>query len=157
MTTEHAPHPALSVGGLDTELSDRLNEGLIAYNKAAAGADAAESLSVKITDADGQPAGGLTGWTWGGFFEIELVWVREDFRADGWGGRILAAAEAEAVRRGCERAIVSSFTFQAPGFYERHGFTEFGRNGGIPGGHAKVHLHKTLTDRGRLVSRGLAS
>ncbi|MEV0266943.1 GNAT family N-acetyltransferase [Streptomyces sp. NPDC050617] len=145
MTTEHAPRPTLSVGGLDTELSDRLNDGLIAYNNATAGADAAETLSVKITDADGQVAGGLTGWTWGGLFDIELVWVREDCRGDGWGRRIMAAAEAEAVRRGCDRAIVSSFTFQAPGFYERQGFTEFGRNGGLPGDHAKVHLRKTLT------------
>ncbi len=146
MTTEHAPHPALTVGGLDTELSDRLTQGLIAYNKAAAGADAAATLSVKITDAEGRLAGGLTGWTWGGLFDIELLWVREDLRADGWGSRILAAAEAEAVRRGCDRAIVSSFTFQAPGFYERQGFTEFGRNAGLPGGHAKVRLRKTLTD-----------
>ncbi|KOG76107.1 GNAT family N-acetyltransferase [Streptomyces varsoviensis] len=146
MTTEHAPPPALTVGGLDAELTDRLNEGLIAYNNAAAGAGDAASLSVRMTDAEGRLAGGLTGWTWGGLFDIELLWVREDFRAGGWGSGILAAAEAEAVRRGCDRAIVSSFTFQAPGFYERQGYTEFGRNGGLPDGHAKVHLRKTLTN-----------
>uniref|UniRef100_A0AAU3IBI2 GNAT family N-acetyltransferase n=1 Tax=Streptomyces sp. NBC_01393 TaxID=2903851 RepID=A0AAU3IBI2_9ACTN len=75
---------------------------------------------------------------------MELLWVREDSRRDGWGSRILQAAEIEARRRGCDRVAVSSFTFQAPGFYQRHGYAETGRTLGIPGGHADVHLFKSL-------------
>jgi hypothetical protein len=33
----------------------------------------------------------------------------------------LTAFEDEARARGCTRVFVTSFTFQAPGFYERHG------------------------------------
>lgn len=58
--------------------------------------------------------------------------------------KILAAAEAEALRRGCDRVCVSSFTFQAPGFYQRHGYVETGRTLGIPGGYEDVHLFKRL-------------
>ena len=72
------------------------------------------------------------------------MWVRESSRAEGWGSRILRAAEDEARRRGCDRIAVSSFTFQAPGFYQRHGYTETGRTLGIPGGHEDVHLFKRL-------------
>lgn len=61
-----------------------------------------------------------------------------------WGSRILQAAEIEARRRGCDRVAVSSFTFQAPGFYQRHGYAETGRTLGIPGGYADVHLFKSL-------------
>ncbi|MBC2878417.1 MULTISPECIES: GNAT family N-acetyltransferase [Streptomyces] len=88
-------------------------------------------------------------WTWGGLCGIELLWVRGDSRADGWGSRILRAAEAEARRRGCDRVAVSSFTFQAPGFYRHHGYVETGRTLGIPGGHADVHLFKPLTTAGQ--------
>jgi hypothetical protein len=41
----------------------------------------------------------------------------------GWGAQLLAAEE-EARRRGCNRVCVSSFTFQAPGFYRKYGYVE---------------------------------
>ncbi len=73
-----------------------------------------------------------------------MLWVREDARMEGWGSKLLRAAEEEARRRGCDRLIVSSFTFQAPGFYERHGYQETGRTGGFPGGASDVHFLKQL-------------
>ncbi|MFJ9410239.1 GNAT family N-acetyltransferase [Streptomyces sp. NPDC101393] len=98
------------------------------------------------TDDAGELVGGLTAWTWGGLCGIEPLWVREGGRADRWGGRILWAAEAEERRRGCARVAVSSFTLQAPGFHQRHGYAETGRTPGFPGGHADVHLFMSLTD-----------
>jgi len=145
MTTEDDAGPALTVGGRDTELDDRLTEELVAFNTAATGAADRSAFSVKVSDEAGALVGGLSAWTWGGLCGIELLWVREDSRQDGWGSRILREAEAEARRRGCDRVAVSSFTFQAPGFYERHGYAETGRTLGIPGGHADVHLFKPLT------------
>jgi GNAT superfamily N-acetyltransferase len=135
---------ALTIGERDTELRDRLTAELIAFNSAVTGAADRGALSVKATDETGELVGGLTARTWGGLCAIELLWVRDDSRGDGWGSRILEAAEAEARRRGCDRVAVSSFTFQAPGFYQRHGYVETGRALGIPGGHADVHLFKSL-------------
>ncbi|GAA0420202.1 hypothetical protein GCM10010357_46930 [Streptomyces luteireticuli] len=139
------PGPALTVGDADPVLLDRLTEELIAHNSAATGASDRGALTVKAVDPGGQLIGGLTARTWGGLCTVDLLWVRKDSRKDGWGGRILRAAEAEALRRGCDRAAVSSFTFQAPGFYRRHGYVETGRSPGIPGGHTDVHLFKSLT------------
>jgi len=145
VTTDSGSGPTLTTGERDTELDDRLTEELVAFNNAATGAAYRGTFSVKVTDEADELVGGLTAWTWGGLCGIELLWVRDGSRKDGWGSRILQAAEAEARRRGCDRVAVSSFTFQAPGFYQRHGYAETGRTLGIPGGHADVHLFKSLT------------
>lgn len=74
-----------------------------------------------------------------------MVWVREDARRSGVGSRLLVAAEQIARERACKRLTVSSFTFQAPPFYERHGFVEFARTEGLPvDGQADVHFVKML-------------
>ncbi|MER5765915.1 GNAT family N-acetyltransferase [Streptomyces sp. NPDC002082] len=145
MTTDHGSGPTLTTGEGDTALDDRLTEELTAFNAAATGVSDHGTFSVKVTDEAGELIGGLSASTWGGLCGIELLWVREDSRKDGWGGRILRAAETEARRRGCDRVAVSSYTFQAPGFYERHGYAEVARIPGVQGEHADVHLLKSLT------------
>ncbi|MFC0624123.1 GNAT family N-acetyltransferase [Kribbella deserti] len=140
--------PVLTVGGSDSELDKRLTEELTAFNIAATGADDQEEFSIRVTDADGELVAGLTAWTWGGLCGIDMLWVREDSRRDRWGSKVLLAAEAEARRRGCDRVAVSSFTFQAPDFYQRHGYAETGRTLGFPGGNADVHMYKSLATTG---------
>ncbi|WP_431904393.1 GNAT family N-acetyltransferase [Nonomuraea sp. bgisy101] len=135
----------LVVGDRDPELNRQLDEALTAFNAAATGVSDQTSFSVKVTDENGELVGGLAAWTWGGLCGIDMLWVREESRKDGWGSKILQAAEAEALRRGCDRVAVSSFTFQAPGFYQRHGYVETGRMLGIPGGHDDVQMFKALT------------
>lgn len=137
----------LTVGAKDAGLAERLEHELHAFNEAATGHVERGEFSVRVDDAEGRLVGGLTASTWGGLCAIELLWVREDSRTGGWGGKLLLATEAEAVRRGCDRVMVSSYTFQAPGFYERHGYGEVGRVPGVPGGHADVYLFKSLADR----------
>lgn len=61
------------------------------------------------------------------------------------GSRLLDAAERVARERGCERINVSSFTFQAPSFYAKHGYVETGRTEALPlAGQADVHFVKHL-------------
>jgi GNAT superfamily N-acetyltransferase len=125
---------ALSVGDRDPELAEVLDKGLDEHNFAATGTSEKDqgSFSVKVTGADGEIIGGLTAWTWAGLCGFSMMWVHRDHRKNGWGAKILAAAEEEARRRGCDRVCVSSFTFQAPGFYQKHGYVETGRTLGIP-------------------------
>jgi GNAT superfamily N-acetyltransferase len=135
----------LTVDDGDPELAERLDAELSAYNLATSGVHERSQFSVRIDDDDGALVGGLSGWVWGTCAGISLVWVREDRRAHGAGSRLVAAAERVARERGCHRIVVSSFTFQAPGFYERHGFVETGRVEGLPvEGSADVHLNKRL-------------
>ncbi|WP_239133980.1 GNAT family N-acetyltransferase [Rugosimonospora africana] len=119
-------------------------EGSTAFRVRAAGTEDEATLSVRVTDPDGSLIGGLSGWTWGGCGGIGLLWVRDGCRREGWGTRLLRTAEDEARRRGCSRMVVSSMSFQAPGFYRRHGYVETGRTERLPGGHCDVHFFKRL-------------
>lgn len=135
----------LVTGGGDAALDTRLSNELSAYNLPAAGAGEQREFTAKIQDEDGGLIAGLSGWTRGTSAGITLVWVREDERRGGQGARLLAAAEQVARARGCKRINVSSFTFQAPGFYAKHGYTEVGRTEALPlDGQADVHFVKHL-------------
>ena len=71
--------------------------------------------------------------------------MRDDQRGTGVGSRLLAQFEQAAVERGARRVFVTSFTFQAPGFYEKHGYSEIFRWDGVPvDGQADVHFRKDL-------------
>jgi len=143
VTTAGEAPAELRLGGGDSDLDARLSKELGAYNIAASGFDERE-FTVKVEDGQGLVAG-LSGWTWGTCAGIAMVWVREDSRRSGVGRRLLAAAEQVARDRACQRLTVSSFTFQAPAFYERHGFVEFARTEGLPvEGQADVHFLKML-------------
>jgi GNAT superfamily N-acetyltransferase len=61
-----------------------------------------------------------------------MLWIDRDHRKDGWGTKILAAADGEARRRGCDRVCASS------------GYAETGRTLGIPGEGEDVQMFKRL-------------
>jgi GNAT superfamily N-acetyltransferase len=134
----------LAVGDADADLAERLDQEISAFNAAASGHHDARMLSVAVRGDDGDLRGGLYGWTWGGCGYVDLLWVRDDQRGHGLGADLLAAAEAEIRRRGCDRVALSTHSFQAPGFYARLGYTECGRTPGYPRGHDDIHLVKQL-------------
>ena len=135
---------SISVSDVDDGLSQTLSDLINEFNVEATGLDDGRILSVVRRDPGGKLEAGLTGWTWGGCGYIQFLFVRADVRRSGLGSRLLAAAEAEAVSRGCSQMVVSSHTFQARDFYERHGYTEYARTEEYPRGHAEVHLIKML-------------
>ena len=61
-----------------------------------------------------------------GVVEIRGLWVEPQQRGHGIGSRLLAAIESEAARRGCTRAALDSYSWQAPAFYEALGYTRIG-------------------------------
>jgi len=105
----------------------------------------ARELTVRLLDGAGELAAGMSGWTWGAAAGIAMTWVRAEARGAGLGARLLAEFEPEARSRGCTHIFVTSFTFQAPAFYERHGYREIFRWEGVPTDDAAdVHLRKDL-------------
>ena len=134
------------VGEADATLDQRLSDELDAVNAAATeGTPAARELTVRVVDGDGELVAGVSGWTWGVAAGIGMTWVREQARGTGLGERLLADFETEARARGCTHVFVTSFTFQAPGFYEKQGYREIFRWEGVPtSDSADVHLRKDL-------------
>ena len=55
----------------------------------------------------------------------------------------LHMAEEEAIRRGCRAATLVTVNFQAPEFYARHGWEEFGRIASAPGVE-RIFMRKTF-------------
>ena len=121
-----------------------LEERIYEFNVAATGIDDGRYLSVLLTRDDGTIYGGLHGHTWAGICEIKTLWIAESERGKGLGTHLLSVAEEEARRRGCRVIHLASFTFQAPGFYARHGFEPFARLEDLPAGHANVFMIKRL-------------
>jgi len=87
-----------AVGDADTDLAERLDQEISAFNAAASGHHDARMLSVAVRGDDGDLRGGLYGWTWGGCGYVDLLWVRDDQRGLGLGADLLATAEAGDVR-----------------------------------------------------------
>jgi GNAT superfamily N-acetyltransferase len=77
--------------------------------------------------------GGLLGRTTLGLFFLDLFYLPERLRRSGIGSRALRMAEEEAIRRGCRAAALITINVQAPDFYIRHGWEEFGRVSSLPG------------------------
>ena len=86
----------------------------------------------------------LLGHTSFGRFFLDLFYLPEQLRGRGLGNRILALAEEEARRRDCNAAFVYTVTFQAPEFYERHGYRRFGEIACPPNGATRVFFTKSL-------------
>lgn len=133
-------------GGADPALDKRLSDELSKGNAAATpGVEPARELTVQIVDSAGELAGGISGWTWGVAAGIALTWVRDDVRGSALGAQLLQDFETHARSRGCAHVFVTSFTFQAPGFYEKHGYREIFRWEGVPThDSADVHLRKEI-------------
>lgn len=141
-----APRYRLAVGDAVPELDQRLSDELDLVNaEATKGTAPARELTVQVLDDEGKLAAGMSGWTWGVAAGIGMTWVREDTRGAGLGTTLLDEFEAEARKRGCTHVFVTSFSFQAPGFYERHGYGEIFRWDDVPVvGAFDVHFRKDL-------------
>ncbi|HZZ36755.1 MAG TPA: GNAT family N-acetyltransferase [Caulobacteraceae bacterium] len=111
-------------------ISGALNE----FNDAKAGFSDRRSLAILVSDPETQKVvGGLLGRTSLGVLFIELFYLPENLRGNGLGRHIVQQAEDEARQRGCINAVLFTISFQAPGFYERCGYRNFGEIQGAKG------------------------
>jgi len=118
----------------DPRLESILEDGLAAYNAEQTHCRDWRPLAVTAHDpATGELCGGLLGRTSLGLFFLDLFYLPDRMRRNGTGSAIMRMAETEAIRRGCRAATLVTVNFQAPGFYARHGWEEFGRIPSMPG------------------------
>ena len=104
-----------------------------------------ESLCVFDRLESGEIVAGLTGKTYWNYLDIGYLWVDECFRKEGRATAIMKAAEAEALRRGCENVLLDTYSFQALGFYKKLGYREVGDLEGFSGEQTRHYLHKKIS------------
>ena len=125
---------------------DFVRERLREYNISKVGDDDHHlTMGIFIRNPGGQILGGLLGDTYWGWLYVSILWIDERLRGQGYGEKLLAAAEQEAIRRGCSHAHLDTMSFQAQPFYEKHGYTVYGVLEDQPTGHKKIYLQKKLT------------
>ena len=127
----------------DEAIHEAVAQALVADNTAAVGDGGRAPLAVTVRDPAGDIVGGLWGYTWHGVLHVQMLALGEA-RGGGMGRQVMALAEAEARRRGCGAIWLDTFTFQAPWFYPKLGFEEFGRIAGYPPGHDRIFFLKRL-------------
>ncbi len=129
----------------DAEAERLLGSGLAAFNEHISGCNDRRPLTVLIKAADsGETLGGITGKTSLGMAFLDLFHLPDSLRGTGLGRQLLRAFEDEARRRGCANAVLYTLSFQAPGFYEKHGWVRFGEIACEPAGSSRVFLSKQL-------------
>ena len=125
---------------LDALLVERIYE----FNSKTTGYFDGKLFGASFQNEAGEVIAGFNGHTWGGCAKISNLWVSEHHRGHGLGKTLLQAAEAEAIRRGCTQVILTTHSFQAPGFYERLGYERKYTLAGRPQGHSNIVFVKAL-------------
>ena len=124
--------------------AQRLQDAIDHYNLSTTGVREFWPITLSLRNAEGTLCGGLVGMVWAGWLHVQVLWLEPELRGSGHGSQLLQAAEDYAYRRGARHAHLSSFTFQAPGFYQKHGYEVFGELSDFPSGQSQVFLQKAL-------------
>ena len=100
---------------------------------------------VLLAAADSRVLGGLFAETQFAWLRISIMAVSPERRSQGLGAALLAEAERQAIARGCTYAYVDTMDYQAPRFYQAHGFNIVGEIADWDShGHTKFYFSKRL-------------
>lgn len=95
--------------------------------------DPAQNLALLVKDPDDDRIiGGLWGVSYWRWLFIDQFVVPESYRGQGLGKKLLLQAEETARQRGCRGVWLFTFSFQAPEFYQKMGYVQFGRINDYP-------------------------
>jgi GNAT superfamily N-acetyltransferase len=137
-------HRILYVDQPDEPMWRAIGGGLRSYNTGQAGDHHFSYLCFVLYTSDQEIAGGLIAETYWDWLYINLLWVKDELRGQGYGHRLLTLAEDKARQRGAKNAYLDTFSFQAPDFYRQHGYQVFGELSDFPTGHQRYFLTKQL-------------
>ncbi len=140
------PNHKLSEGVPSSKELQFLEDRLYEFNAAQTGHDDGQLFAFLIRDERQEIIAGISGWTWAQACEIRELWVHPSWRGQGYGSQLLQAAEQTARTRGCQLILLTSYSFQAPKFYQKFGFELEWRLDDFPPGHQYCHLVKRLTE-----------
>lgn len=79
-----------------------------------------------------------------GILHINFLWVDEKSRWEKIGEQFLSLAKDIANKNACSIIYLETYSFQAPDFYKRYGFEEFGRLDNIPNENSTLYFMKKI-------------
>jgi GNAT superfamily N-acetyltransferase len=133
----YEPNPVEEAWGI-------IGEGINSYNTQHAGADNPRRICYTVRGPDGTTAGGVIGVVFWDWLYVDLMWLPEALRGRGFGRQLLQSLEDEARKQGARYAFLDTFSFQAPGFYQKYGYQVYGQLPDFPAGHTRFYLKKEL-------------
>lgn len=127
---------------IDAYLADRIYE----FNADATGCRDGQTFAAAGRNEHGEIICGISGYTWARCCYIAYLWVHEAHRKQGLASALIKRVEDDARRLGCAIVIVSSHSFQAPGFYEAMGYEVAATVADHPVGHANIVFSKLFPE-----------
>jgi len=121
-----------------------IGQGISDYNAQQAGDDQGQNLCFVLKGPGDAVEGGVIAAVYWDWLYVNLMWLKEELRGQGYGARLLQMAEDEARQRGAKHAYLDTFSFQAPEFYKKYGYRVFGELPDFPQGHVRYFLVKDL-------------
>ncbi|MBD9668006.1 GNAT family N-acetyltransferase [Variovorax sp. VRV01] len=101
-------------------------------------------IRLNARDGNARLLGGLRGFVFLYWLNIEVLFVEADVRGLGLGSRLLAEAERQAIELGVTNAKLETFEWQAPAFYQKHGYEEYVRVDDYAPGFYLASMKKSL-------------
>lgn len=135
-----------STESLSQQDAATIQSGLQSFNIEIGKIDDVVPLSIVARDEHNEVAGGLLARTWGSCCEVMILWVREDYRGQGVGRRLMTDVERDALGRGCDLIFLDTMSFQAPDFYQSLGYGIDRVITGFPNNFEKFYMSKRLDE-----------
>lgn len=132
---------------IDQESHDRVIQLLIEYNLSKTQEfknEINKPIEIIARDELNEIIGGLYGRSIWGTLEVKTLVVKFENRNQGIGQKLIIEAEKEAKNRNCRFISLDTFSFQAPGFYEKLGFEKIGTETDFPKGFEKYYYRKKI-------------
>lgn len=127
------------------ELLEEIRQGLVHFNAPQFGHFDEQTIVFEQRDTMHALQGGVIALVYEQVVLVRFLWVSEACRHQGLGSQLLSKVELLAREQGANQLVLDTYSFQAPRFYQRHGFIEVGRYKNFPKpGCDKIFFSKTL-------------
>lgn len=120
-----------------------VTEGIIAFNESIV-RERDKAFSIFLKNHSDKVFGGTQAFLDTESVYIDVLWVEESLQKQGYGTKLLSAAEREAIGNGCIFSLVDTWDFQAEEFYLKNGYNRIGEIKNYWHGHSKIFLRKKL-------------
>lgn len=113
---------SIKISQSSTDETNYVRKKLIEYNSQNTSSGIYEEVNLCVKDNHNNIIAGINSaicWNW---LEIDILWVDDGYRKQGYGSKLLNEIERIAISKNCTFIKLNTFSFQAPEFYKKHGY-----------------------------------